>query len=358
MKSVVCVILCLVFVFELNAQNNNPNKLDYNKLIGIALNQDIPALLQELNTTTGLSDKDKSIKTIYENRFKYGYDRTDYFLKKDTTLNPLNRIYQQYWRKSMLDHSTNFDKAFEGRLLGFFQTENGISKFTSRKINKKSIAGVYDDYIQAKGYHSTGYGKTGSLYDFLVWKTELDTTYQVNLITDTVRVNVHFMSGFISLGWEEYATFGRSYPGGWTTSTALFCVKDAYDVKSEAFGVSYLSHEGQHFSDNRHFPHLMQRDLEYRAKLTELSYADNSIYSLIEAFINNARYDKDNAHPFADYCVLRDLSKLIFHTDLEKDLLKWKQIPKTDLNNAARQLFLLNTDQLNGMGKGVKSLIN
>ena len=61
---------------------------------------------------------------------------------------------------------------------------------------------------------------------------------------------------------------------------------------------------------------------------------------------------------FKDYCVIRDLSKLIFHTDPEKDLLKWKQISKTDLNNAARELFLQNTDQLNGMGKGVKSLIN
>ena len=346
-----------MFISNGYAQYKNET-LDYNKLIGLALNQDIPTLLQELNTAGELSDKDKGIKSSYENRFKYVNDRTDYFLKKDTTLNPLNRIYQQYWRKSMLDHSTNYDKVFVDQLLGFFQTENRQSKFTGKKINKKSIERVYDDYIQAKGVHSTGYGKTGSLYDFLVWKAELDTTYRVNLITDTVSVNVDFMSGFISLGWEEYATLGRSYPGGWTTSTALFCVKDAYDVKSESFRVSYLSHEGQHFSDNRHFPHLIQRDLEYRAKLTELTYADNSIYSLIEAFINNARYDRDNAHPFADYCLLRDLSKLIFHSDPEKDLLKWKQIPKTDLNKCARQLFLQNTDQLKGMGKGVKSLIN
>jgi hypothetical protein len=258
----------------------------------------------------------------------------------------------------MLDHSTNYDKVFEDQLLVFFQTENRINTFTGKKINKKSIEPVYDDYIQSKGYHSTGFGKTGSLYDFLVWKSGLDTIYRVGLITDTVSVNVHFMSGFISLGWEEYATFGRSYPGGWTTTTTLFCVKDAYDLNSESFTVSYLSHEGQHFSDNRHFPHLMQRDLEYRAKLTELSYADKSIYSLIESFINNGRYDKDNAHPFADYCLIRDLSKIIFHTDPEKDPMKWKQIPKTDVNKAARGLFLQNTTQLLRKGKDAKGLIN
>jgi hypothetical protein len=102
----------------------------------------------------------------------------------------------------------------------------------------------------------------------------------------------------------------------------------------------------------------MQRDLEYRAKLTELTYADKSIYSLIESFINNGRYDKDNAHPFADYCLIRDLSKIIFHIDFEKDPMKWKQIPKADINKAARELFLQNTVQLKGAGKSMTGLIN
>jgi hypothetical protein len=358
MKATGCFILCLVFVFKLHAQNNIPNKLNYNRLNGLALNQDIHTLLQEMNAVGELSEEDKRFKTKFEDRFKYAFDRTEYLQRKDTALNPINRIYQNYWRKSLLDHSTKSDKALEGQLLEFFKKENSLHNFTTNKIKSKTIGRVYDDYIKGKGYHSTGYGKTGSLSDFLVWKSELDTTYRVSLIEDTVLVNVHFMSGFISLGWEEYATMGRYYPGGWTTSTALFCVKDAYDLKSESFGVSYLSHEGQHFSDHIHFPQLVQRDLEYRAKLTELSYADKSIYLLIESFVNNARYDQENAHPFADYCVIRDLSKLIFHSDLEKDPEIWKKVPCAEINKAARQLFNLNTDQLNGKGKGVKSLIN
>jgi len=358
MRPVLCVVLFLVFVFELNAQNSNPNKLDYNKLFGLALNQDIQALLHELNTSETLSDNDKRFKSTYENRFKYASDKTDYFLKKDTTLNPINRIYQNYWRMSLLDHSTNLDKNLEGKLLQFFQNENRKTPFTKKKINRKSFERVYNDYIRVKGYHSTGYGKTGSLSDFLVWKSELDTTFRVSLITDTINVNVHFMSGFISLGWEEYATMGRYYPGGWTTSTALFCVKDAYDLKSESFIVSYLSHEAQHFTDISHFPHLLQRDLEYRAKLTELIYADKSIYLLLDSFVNNAHYDKDNAHQFADYCLIRDISKIIFHVDFEKDTLKWKQISKIDINKASRGLFLQNTAQLTKAGKGVTEIIN
>lgn len=82
------------------------------------------------------------------------------------------------------------------------------------------------------------------------------------------------------------------------------------------------------------------------------------MYKLIGTFINNAKYDKTNAHPFSNYCVIHDMSKMIFNSEIEKDLAKWKQFSKDDINNAAKKLFLLNTESLNTKGKDVKSILN
>jgi hypothetical protein len=119
------------------------------------------------------------------------------------------------------------------------------------------------------------------------------------------------------LGWEEYATFGKYYPGGWATKKALFCVRQAYNINSESFLVSYLDHEGQHFSDYKRYPNLIGNDLEYRAKLSELYFSNENVYKIIENFISTAKYDKNNAHPFSNYCVIRDMSKLLLNVEME-----------------------------------------
>jgi hypothetical protein len=78
---------------------------------------------------------------------------------------------------------------------------------------------------------------------------------------------------------------------------------------------------------------------------------------IIENFINSAKYGKNNSHPFSNYCLIRDMSKLLLNVDFERDISKWKQIPKEDINNAARKLFLQNTYLLNAKGKDVKSIL-
>ena len=42
--------------------------------------------------------------------------------------------------------------------------------------------------------------------------------------------------------------------------------------------ISYLAHESRHFEDYQLFPKLKSADLEYRAKLTELSMANETLY--------------------------------------------------------------------------------
>jgi len=98
-------------------------------------------------------------------------------------------------------------------------------------------------------------------------KTKKIPFSKFNLLDEELKVKVVLMTDFATLGWEEYATLGTYYPGGWATDDALYCVKDAYDLNSETFLVSYLAHESRHFSDYKLFDKkLSGAELEYRAK--------------------------------------------------------------------------------------------
>jgi hypothetical protein len=166
-----------------------------------------------------------------------------------------------------------------------------------------------------------------------------------------------FMDDFITLGWEEFATLEMHYPGGWATPQELYCVKSAYDLKSELFLVSYLAHESRHFADYKLFPKLRSTDLEYRAKLTELSLAKTSLYQLIEFFIANANGRSENGHSVANYCVIRDLSKSLFNIEFEKDISKWKQLSPAVINKGAAEILRANTKTLQSMGPSVEKYI-
>jgi hypothetical protein len=343
----------IAIIPNVDAQDDVKNAIDYSTILGLALNTDISKALLVLDTSKVTSQKDGMFKQNFENRFKFESDKSDYLIKPDTSLNDLLRIFRDYWRNSMLHKSENNEKDFEKKMLAFFKEKNSQNHFIKKRVTKKNIQEVYRKYIESKGFHTTDIGKTGSLYDLLVWKTEIDTNYNISLIDDTVNVNIHLMDDFISLGWEDYATLGIYYPGGWTTPSSLFCVKKGYDLNSETFLVSYLSHEGQHFSDMQHYPKLSSNDLEYRAKLIELYLSDKYLYEIIDFFIHNANYDKTNAHPFADFCLIRDMSRELFHKGFENDIEKWKSIPKEDIHAAAKKIFLKNSEQLEKAGKDV-----
>lgn len=97
------------------------------------------------------------------------------------------------------------------------------------------------------------------------------------------------------------------------------CPTNPLTLESENFKISYLKHEGQHFADYRLFPQLSSADPEYRAKLVEFCYAEESAHKLIVFFLRNSSRDRNNSHAFANNCVLRDLSKIRFKKELESD---------------------------------------
>ena len=87
-----------------------------------------------------------------------------------------------------------------------------------------------------------------------------------------------------------------SSTGGWATTDSLFCLRDDYDLESERFRVSYLQHESRHFADYAIYPELKQIDLEYRAKLTEFAFVEESFMRLIHHFASAASPNEAAPH--------------------------------------------------------------
>lgn len=106
----------------------------------------------------------------------------------------------------------------------------------------------------------------------------------------------------------DYLTFGRYGTGGWASPDGtIHCVEQAYDFASERFLVSLLKHEAQHTVDMKRFPGITPAELEYRAKLVELHYAND--LGLLQKFLSEADESKtSDSHAIAAARIKRELS--------------------------------------------------
>ncbi|MEO8404449.1 MAG: hypothetical protein ABI480_07645 [Chitinophagaceae bacterium] len=363
MKNTLTAICSAAFLFLLvnKAVAQRPTddsvRFDYRKIFSLCLDGNVSTALIAVETdgSKKISERNQLFKTAFENRFKYEEDKSGFLDERRSGIDSLLAMYQGYWRMALLHPDTDYDKQLVASLTEFLQ--KNYLPFSASIIKEDSLDSYLKKYVASNHLHSTGFGKTGKLYDLLVWKTETDTVYSFALGKEILRPRVVFMDDFVTLGWEEYATLGKLYPGGWTIPTALYCVRKAYDLNSESFLISYLAHEGRHFADTKLFPELSSPDLEYRAKLVELSLADKTLYDLIDFFITNANYDSKNGHSVADYCAIRDLSKAIFHVEFEKDKSKWQQVGRKKINAEAAKIVEANTTILLGKGPKVKKYI-
>lgn len=261
-------------------------------LLGLQGNiHDALHLLDSLDNTK-LTKKQSRLKQRYYSRFRDMDEKYD-LKTNDVQIIELMKIYRGYWQKVLNDNSllTKNDSLLTNQVIGFL-------KANYKTINNKTDDDLHENfteclraYLLSKGIHAAT-GKTGIFFDLLMHSKESEVIYDVTTPEDTLKVKVVFMEDILSNGWEDYATFGKYYPGGWATTDALYCLKESYDLNSEKFLVSYLKHEGKHFADYKSFPKLTGADLEYRAKLVELSSAKTSLYELIKFFTNNSIYDR------------------------------------------------------------------
>ena len=359
MKTILLTSLILLASHFATAQSRSDDSvtIDYQQLFARCLDGDVKSALTllEFGEIKKLSAKDLQVKAQFEKRFKNAKDESDYLEARKSPITPLLTLYRDYWRESLLEHSNKYDSSFGKQVAAFLIEQNPAAHQSI--MSEDSIDVYLKKYIKSFGLHTTGFGKTGQYIDLLVWKTQKDTTYSFTLNGELTSARVVFMDSFITLGWEEYATFGRAFPGGWTTHEALYCVRKAYDLTSEEFLVSYLAHESRHFADYKLFPKLQSADLEYRAKLTELSMAKVTLFKTIESFIQNANYDSENGHSIAAFCVIRDLSKSLFHVDFERDIAKWQALSIERIHASASDLLLANTNALKQQGSDVEYFI-
>ncbi|MGE5107159.1 MAG: hypothetical protein ACM3H8_06425 [Sphingobacteriales bacterium] len=337
--------------------SNDSVKFDYSKIYALCLDANVKPVLAliDYDGTKKISDRNVTFKTDFENRFKYVEDKSIYLSENKPDTDELLKIFRSYWRMSLLDVGKNNDAFLITNLTDFLNKNHLPEK--DKLVIGDSIDIYLKRYIESKDMHTTGFGKTGRLFDLLVWKTERDTVYSFTTHKEKISSRVILMDNFVTLGWEEYATLQKYYPGGWAKPDALYCVQKAYDLNSENFLISYLAHESRHFSDYKIFPKLTSPDLEYRAKLTELSMAQKTLYQLIKFFTDNANYNSDNGHSIANYCVIRDLSKKLFKSEFENDLNKWENISVKKINKAAYRILQSNTKALKHKGSDVQKFI-
>ncbi len=359
----VIFVIILLFCLKTFAQKDQTDnmKIDRQNIYVYCLDGNVKPALEILRSydDSKLNEEDLKFKSDIESRFGFEEDNSVYPANGNTQIKELTGIYKNYWRKSLLSDNANYHENYDSLL------KKNVSDFLSTQFpyeknnisNEDSIDVYMKKYISSKGLLTTGFGKTGKFFDLLVWKTQKDTSFTFSLHGEETGAKVVFMEDFITLGWEEYATLGRYYPGGWATTDALYCVKSAYDTESENFKISYLAHESRHFADYKLFPKLKSADLEYRAKLTELSMADNTLYQTIEFFLKNSNYESDNGHSVANYCVMRDMSESLFKSELEKSMNKWKEMDKKLINNTAYELLKTNTEELKKLGADVEVYI-
>jgi len=354
-KKTYSIFLCLA-LFHLGifsqTTSNDSIKLDYNKIYSYCVQTNIKPALSLLDVDTNkLSKEDFDFKMQFENRFKYKEDIDIVEGKEPNSIDSLVNIFKIYWRSSLLDPDKDYDSLLREDLNLFF------SHRYDTKNESFNLDSCITNFVTSEGYYSNGFGKVGRLRDLLVWKTQKDSTYTFSIKDEVISAPVVFLEDFVTKGWGNYATINQSI-GGWATDDALYCVKESYDIESVWFTVHYLAHEGKHFSDYKIFPKLSGFDLEFRAKLAELSLARETVYPLIKRFIGSANYDdSDNQHPVANYFVIKGLSKKIFDSESVTDMTLWETIDVDIINNAAYALLKENTIALHNEGPEVENFI-
>lgn len=332
----------------MNAQTQS-GQFEIKSVYRYAIQEDVKTILEILDTVpvSSLSTADFVLKENYFKRFKSKDENFDYGTE-DKLLRGAIDIYKNYWSSILLKEKNieQADSNLINELKHYLNSERGQNQFGSAAEIENDPMKYFSALLTSKGFFNNVDGKTGNLYDIYIWKTQDTLKYQVDLPDGVIEVPVLFMKDIITLGWEEYATFGGAYPGGWPRDGSLFCVAKAYDTSSEKFLVSYLAHESQHFLDLRDFPGMPSWQLEYRAKLAEIFKSDLTQEKLISNFIKGAKNDSSLSHPYAEYLVISELSNKIFNENFIPDISKWKEIEKPAIKSASEELLKQSTEAL------------
>ncbi len=335
-------ILCLMLLLD-SSHAESTNSLS-ERYVSQALQGDLSkaeSLFAEISPkTTQVSDVELSQKFL-----KRFVEKSESLSPRsgDATVDAIVSAYREYWALTLMRALS----ISEGE--GFLESSlNQVLLGLGRAKSPDHSAGVHDrvgELLDEKGYF---YLDTAAppFRDLFLWKKEENRNYMVRLTDGSQKVRVTFMTDLVSMGWKQYATLGLVATTGWVEGGRLYCLSWAYDRSSENFEVSYLKHESRHLADLQRFPELQSADLEYRAKLTELVFASNSMRSLLDDFTAKSAPNPGSPHTYANYRVTRDVYRVLFDQPFPGSIDPWREANAQSISSAARGLLQQNTESL------------
>lgn len=351
MRKIPILLTCLGIISGFSCSRKVPDEsFSFERIYYYAIQEDVRYIVESINKIPedSLTDDQKEIKSKYNERFLTHNERIT-FRTNDSLLNNILTTFHNYWYEILMKESSvrRADQKYR-KILNKQLTS--ISNSGSRRIDADKIQYDYRNallsFLEDNGYFNR-FDRTGNIMDLIIWTEQTVKIYDVNLEDTVLKVPVVLIDSALTYGWEGYATFDHFYPGGWTSPDTLYCITKDYDLSSEKFIVSYLTHESQHLLDANIYKGYSGWVAEYRAKLAELSIADSTLYILLNGFIKGHKNDPRLTHPHAEYMVISGLSKELLNEDFEADINIWMKIPKNDINTASRRLLKENSLTLN-----------
>ena len=223
---------------------------------------------------------------------------------RESSFSQVTQAYRGYW-KSVLGASVSRTEA-ETRLFNELSILLDPSSANS-VTDQDSLEGALIPLLERAGVFSL-FGTVSPFLSFLAWRKQEEKTFRVETLSGIVETPVHELSEFEELGWLAYATFGMKSVGGWANEKGVFAVMPAWnnDLNSERFQSQFLKHEAQHFFDNKEFPWMKGAQLEFRAKLNEVFFAERPEEALKRFQVESAP-DFEIPHCFAAFLVVKRL---------------------------------------------------
>ena len=242
--------------------------------------------------------------------------------------------FRLYWHRALLEPAAR--DAAEKQLLDALRA----LVHAGPKAEFDEMWPAIESKLRESGLHALG-GRTGLLLEFMLWRREDVVDHHVQLPEGAQDVRVAQLDDFVSFGWAHYATCGRRATGGWAHPDMLFAVMPRYTggAQGEQFRVSLLGHEAQHAADKKQFAALEAWELEYRAKLTELSLAETTRGQILSRFIEDQGDDKKSPHSYANKRVLAALRERLG----VKDNALLAAVPMGGMQRAAAALLRADT---------------
>ena len=319
---------------------------------GIFLNGGHQFLKEYQNTNPFVNPLVKIYFHYYKKKFtKRFVDQAEGFESEtsNVVLSEIIRIYRNYWVQDFMKSegdTSNYNQRFV-KAMGSFLVDNGKSSI--HKDSMLTFSDIRSDLVQAIEEEGA-FAETFFLndkYDIIIWTSQYTEMYQVETPYETREVPVVFFSDRILDNRQSFLSFGDNMTGGWPNNKKGVIFSGDYDVESEMFRYSLLTHEANHFFDVEKYPNLSPADLEYRSKLIELIYVKKDKDRMLRQFLFGASDENRNhGHAYANFKIIYDLSALIFSNSFEGDYNKWKDTPVEIINKRAMELFEINQKKL------------